>query len=231
MSAELLSFIVSALALLISAATAWLTLFRRGSVRMTQPTTIFFGPDGYRGPAKVFLRTLLYSTAERGHIIENMFLRLRRRDEVQSFNIWIHGDTALARGSGLYVGRSGVSCNHHFVLPRDSSSYSFGAGEYILEVFASVLGRKGSLLLSRQTLHLTEEQARAMGQVDAGVFFDWAPDEERYYSHMDRNRTAELNALLSRQVRLPDNAVEFLASRPNQSAAGDRGPAIPPPQD
>ena len=58
-----LSFIIACLALAVSAATAWLTFFRRGSLVMTQPTTVFLGPDGagFDGQKKkVYLRTLLY---------------------------------------------------------------------------------------------------------------------------------------------------------------------------
>jgi len=42
---------ISGLALAVSGITAWLTLFSPGSLRMTQPTVVFFGPDG--GPAGV----------------------------------------------------------------------------------------------------------------------------------------------------------------------------------
>lgn len=64
---------ISLLALTISSATAWLTLFRRGTVRMSQPTVIFFGPDQPRvssteAPPKVYLRTLLFSTSKRGRV-------------------------------------------------------------------------------------------------------------------------------------------------------------------
>jgi hypothetical protein len=38
--------IISCLALFISGLTAWLTLLRKGTVRMTQPTVVYFGPDG-----------------------------------------------------------------------------------------------------------------------------------------------------------------------------------------
>jgi hypothetical protein len=37
---------ISLLALSISGATAWLTLFKKGKLLMKQPTSIFFGPDG-----------------------------------------------------------------------------------------------------------------------------------------------------------------------------------------
>jgi hypothetical protein len=39
------AIVISLLSLLVSVTTAWLTLFRRGTVKMTQPTMIYFGPD------------------------------------------------------------------------------------------------------------------------------------------------------------------------------------------
>src|SRR2546421_7307666 len=107
---EGISIIISVSALAVSVTTAWLTLLRRGTIRMTQPTLVFFGPDGVAGDPKVFLRTLLYSTAKRGQIVENMFLKLRRHESAQTFNIWVYGDGPLARGSGLFVGDNGGAC-------------------------------------------------------------------------------------------------------------------------
>ena len=107
-----ISVVVSTLALTISMVTAWLTLFRRGTVRMTRPTAIYFGADGSVDPSpKVYLRTLLYSTAKRGQIVESMFVKLRRGESIQTFNIWAYGEASLARGSGLYVGENGVTCD------------------------------------------------------------------------------------------------------------------------
>jgi hypothetical protein len=65
--ADPVSMTISVLSLAMSSVTAWLTLFRRGTVRMTQPTVIYSGPDSPRGdnptPApKVYLRSLLFST-------------------------------------------------------------------------------------------------------------------------------------------------------------------------
>lgn len=105
---QTISIVVSVLALAISVATAWLTLFRRGTVRMTQPTTIYFGADASASPSpKVYLRTLLYSTAKRGQIIESMFVKLRRGESIQTFNIW--GYTEKARwpvGAGCTLGKT-----------------------------------------------------------------------------------------------------------------------------
>jgi hypothetical protein len=85
-----IAIVISFLALIVSAMTAWLTLFRIGTLRMTRPTVIFFGPDGPPRQAdglKIFLRTLLYSTAKRAQIVEGMYVRLRRGESVQTFNI------------------------------------------------------------------------------------------------------------------------------------------------
>ncbi len=88
---ELFATIISATALIVSTTTAWLTLFRRGDVQMTQPTVIFFGPDGgtpQRDPKpKVFLRTLLFATSKRGRVVESIHVRLSRGETRQNFNI------------------------------------------------------------------------------------------------------------------------------------------------
>jgi hypothetical protein len=124
--------IISCVSLAISAVIAWLTFFQRGRIKMTQPTVVFFGPDGVDGRPKVFLRTLLFSTARRGQIVESMYIRLRRMETTQNFSIWVYGDktTALVRGSGLFVGYEGVGTNHHFLLDENTKGYEFLAGEY-----------------------------------------------------------------------------------------------------
>ncbi len=142
---------------------------------MTQPTLVFFGPDGSAGGPKVFLRTLLYSTAKRGQIIENMFVKLRRRESVQTFNIWVYGDGPLARGSGLFVGDNGIACNHHFLLPKDGTNFKWLAGDYVVETYATLIGRKESLLLCKILLALTDQQAAAMETGFAGTSGDMVP--------------------------------------------------------
>jgi hypothetical protein len=131
--ADPLSITISALALGVSSVTAWLTLFRRGTVKMTQPTVIYFGPDAPRSrnvppPPKVYLRTLLFSTSKRGRVIESMHVTLSRNETRQNFNIWVYGDERLVRGSGLFVGETGVEANHHFLTPKDGASFRFVGG-------------------------------------------------------------------------------------------------------
>ena len=70
-----ISIYISVLSLCISLTTAWLTLFRRGRLLMTRPNIVFFGFDDVpKTTAKIFLRTLLYSTAVRGQVVEGMFV-------------------------------------------------------------------------------------------------------------------------------------------------------------
>ena len=186
-SMEPVSAGLSLAALAVSLTNAYLTLLRRGTVRMTQPTTVFFGPDGSANDTaapKVYLRTLLYSTAKRGQIVESMFIKLRRGESVQTFNIWVHGEHSLVRGSGLYVGENGVVCNHHFLLPADGTRFEFLPGEYKVEVYASLVGRAKALLLATVKLTVAERVAAELQDNQSGAYFDWGPDSQRYHAHV-----------------------------------------------
>jgi hypothetical protein len=44
-----------------------------------------------------------------------MYVALSRNETRQNFNIWVYGaEKKLVRGSGLFVGETGVEANHHF---------------------------------------------------------------------------------------------------------------------
>lgn len=187
------SITISILALAVSATTAWLTLFRRGRVSMTQPTVIFFGPDSPHprenvALPKVYLRMLLFSTAKRGRIIESMHVSLARNEMHQNFNIWVYGDEHLVRGSGLFIGETGVSANHHFLAPKDGSTFRFNAGRYRLDVYARLLGDQKSTLLFSQELEITAADASSLQEPGTGLYFDWGPDSSRYIPHVDKRQ-------------------------------------------
>jgi hypothetical protein len=178
-----ISIAISAVALAISLLTAWMTLFRRGTVRMTRPAVLFFGPDD-RNHCKVFLRTLLISTGQRGRIIENMYVVLTRGDKQQPFNIWVYGHKENVRGSGVFVGNTGVEANHHF-LPPDDAGFAFEKGHYRVDVYAHLLGSRHRHLLFSCQLMLTSEQEQLIKRENAGLYFDWLADEDRYAPHID----------------------------------------------
>ncbi|MGP8214846.1 MAG: hypothetical protein ACLQQ4_04720 [Bacteroidia bacterium] len=182
-----ISIIIALIALLISSLTFWLTRIRKGTVKMTRPTIIFFGPDGGgEKHNKVFIRTLLYSTSDRGQYVQNMFIRLQRGESVQNFNVWVYDDKGLVRGSGLFVNKNGIACNHHFLLPKDGSNYSFLSGDYILQVYVETVD-ESPMMIFEQKLHLPKEFQEEMTTKKAGTYFDWAPNNQNYYSHVDNN--------------------------------------------
>jgi hypothetical protein len=102
---EVISILISVIALLVSLITLWLAQFQKGTIKMTRPTLIFFGFDASGKELKIFIRTLLYSTSERGQYIENMYIKLSRGKMAQDFNIWAYGDHKIIRGSGLFIGK------------------------------------------------------------------------------------------------------------------------------
>lgn len=194
--ADPISVAISGVALAISATSAWLTLLRRGAVKMTQPTVIFFGPDRSRSKAeqpqpKVYLRTLLFSTSKRGRVIESMHVALSRNERRQNFNIWVYGEDRLVRGSGLFVGEIGVAANHHFLAPRDSTVFRFEEGHYRLDVYAHLLGDRGATLLFSQVLDVSAALAEQLREPTAGLYFDWGPDSSRYLSHVERREPGQ----------------------------------------
>ena len=186
---QVLAITVSIFALTISALTAWWTLFRRGTVKMTRPSVIFFGPDGgskNEREQKIYLRALLCSTSQRGRIIEAMYVSLRRNESKQNFSIWVYGGEHLVRGSGLYVGESGVSASHHFLLPKDTSPFIFAEGIYSIDIFAKLVGDQQTLRLFSEQLTVDKTAANALMNEDCGLYFDWGPDAGRYIAHIDK---------------------------------------------
>ena len=185
---EAISISVSIAAFAISAVTAWLTLFRQGTVRMTQPTIIYFGYDksafrpSAHTDAKVFLRTLLYATSKRGRVIENMFVRVHRAETSQTFSFWAYDEhSKLERGSGLFIGENGVAYNHHFVLPSDGTAFHFLPGEYRVEVFASLVGDINVRKLHSVQVTIPQQYAESLTPPDGEILFDWLPEAKCYY--------------------------------------------------
>jgi len=190
---------ISLLALAVSTLTAWFTLLRKGKIVMTRPTVIYFGPDGGvhpgRPPEKVYFRTLLYSTGKRGCLIENMFVRLRRGESQQNFNIWVYGDKDLHRGSGLFVPETGIATNHHFVLPANGT-FEFNVGLYDLEVFVTEPGSCKFRSLYKLDLEITYEIYQKLIQPSHGLYFDWGPNAARYFAHVRPLPRSDMPAFL-----------------------------------
>ena len=197
---SIVSLVISGVSLSVATATAWVTVWRRGSVRMAQPPTIYFGPDGARERhPKVFVRALLYATAARGRIVEGMFARLTRGDSSQTFSVWVcgAGRSSLGRGVGFAVRADGVALDHHFLLPHDGTTYSFLAGNYRIELFAVLVGQSRPLELRSVELTVGESQAAELcGDPTSGLYFDWSPETGRYHGHIDHAKLPESPPML-----------------------------------
>lgn len=161
---------------------------------MTRPSVVFFGFDTVpRETAKVFLRCLLYSTAVRGNVVESMFAKIRVGGSERVFAFWGYGEAnKLSPGSGLFVGQTGVSLNHHFVLSVHETPYVFLAGRYAVEIFAHPVGAKAPKQLMALTISLTEAQAASL-RAGEGILFELDPVTGVYLGH---SRSREPPALL-----------------------------------
>lgn len=171
--------LISVVSLLLSVTVAWLTLLRRGNLGMTQPMLIGFLYENEQ--PKIFFRAMLYATGKRGHIVEALYVKVRHADSTQTFSFWMYGETKeLKIGSGLRVGDDGVSFNHHFLPPKDASSFKFPVGEYAIDAYARILNRNAPVLLSTVRLTLSSELAAGLCDRTNGVLFTWSPDSQDY---------------------------------------------------
>ncbi len=182
------SVIISLMSFAVSAWTMYFAWVKKGDLRMTQPTLVFFGFDtSPKFTAKIYLRALLYSTAAKGQVIEGMYAKLLCDGAERTFSFWGHGEIGqLTPGSGMYVGQAGVATNHHFVLPANQPKYEFVTGDYSVEVFARLVGNPTPIKLSTITLAVDGQEAAALRDRD-GVLFELQPETGTYIGgFMDR---------------------------------------------
>ncbi len=174
---EMISIPISIVSLAISVGTFWLAFLRRGRLAMTMPTIVFFGHDMTpKVTPKVFLRTLLYSTAAQGQMVEGMYVQVLRNGLARTFSFWGYGETEkLSAGSGLHISRTGLAANHHFVLSVHEDEYRFEAGDYTITVYARVVGRRKPLKLSTIDVSLDADLAAEIAG-HRGVLFERSLD-------------------------------------------------------
>lgn len=108
-------------------------------------------------------------------------LRRYRRD-LQYLGLW--RQYRPVRGSGLFVGETGVEASHHFLLPEAGDPFHFIAGVYQLEVHARVLGENESRMLFASELDVSANESDLIGDQGSGLYFDWDPDEKFYTHHL-----------------------------------------------
>ncbi len=186
MSTEL---IISILAFLVSVITLWLTYFHRGTVKMTRPQFFALIPEDspFDGWIKFFMRGLVFSTGQRGRIIEKMYVILKHKDKALPFHYWMYGDTdRLAIGSGIFVDHEGLAANHHFAPTGTVSAHDFTSGKFIVEVNAQLLGDGAAIRLFDFEFVISEEEVSAIRtSKDRAVYFTWDEEKKAYKSRID----------------------------------------------
>ncbi|MFS8050869.1 hypothetical protein [Rhizobium sp. BR 314] len=150
---------------------------------MTTPTIIFFGFDQTpKTTPKVFLRTLLYSTSARGQIVEGMYATLHHEDTERVFSFWGYGEAdKLTPGSGLYVSKTGMAANHHFVMSMLADDFEFKPGDYTITVHAHLAHRPNATEIGRFQLALSGDLAAVLHD-QGGVLFERQIDGQ-YQGH------------------------------------------------
>jgi hypothetical protein len=140
------------------------------------------GQNGNDNP-KIFIRTLLYSTAHLGRYLQNMYIKVHMNGANQNFNIWAYGDDKIVRGSGLFISKTGHSSYHHFLLPNEIANFDFAPGEYKIEIFIEVVNRSPKKIFEER-ITLSEQQSKEL-RMGKAIYYDWAPDSQSYIGHSD----------------------------------------------
>ncbi|MCB4362513.1 hypothetical protein KIH07_02130 [Hydrogenophaga taeniospiralis] len=194
--------IVSVVALAVSLFTLWFTALRRGTVRSTHPSFIAIRYDfvGKKAPqAKIFFRSLLYSTGKRGQVVESLFLRVREGSRQVEFSFWGLGDKDLIRGSGLFVPETGVATNHHFNPIDAETLFLFSGGTYSLELVAKLVGRESPVSLWRVAIEVPAEVFGPTIARERAIFYSWSPEQSSYVASSE-SRSGSVHALSDPQA-------------------------------
>lgn len=173
--------------------TLWAMQFRRGRLKMTQPSLICLRRELPLATPKIFLRTLLFATAAKGRVVENMYLRVRQPVGTYVFDFWGYGESEkLTLGSGLFVGQTGIAYNHHFNPRMGSADFLFCAGDYDIEVFATVVGGKQAEKLMELHFTILGEQAGELLQImDRELWLFWNAESRNYEGRIERRPRLE----------------------------------------
>lgn len=192
-----ISPVVSLIALAVSLFTLWFTILRRGIVRSTHPSFVAFRYDFVEKSvpqAKIFFRSLLFSTGKRGQVIESLFLRVREGSRQAEFSFWGYGDKDLVRGSGLFVPETGIATNHHFNPVDSETLFLFSQGSYSLELVAKLVGRERLVSLWNVTLEMPAGVFGFTIARETAVFYSWSPEQRCYIASIEK-RSGSVHAL------------------------------------
>lgn len=188
MATDSIAIIISTASLLLSIITLWITQFRHGRLKMTQPTLLCLKRETPSNLPKIFLRSLLFTTGPQGHVVEAMYLNVHQPAGEFTFDFWGHTEGGkLTLGSGLFVGPGGSANDHHFNLHRGSEHFLFADGDYKIEVFAVIAGHSSPHKLADLAFTIDGQQAAELIQItDMELYLQWDARTRQYEGHTER---------------------------------------------
>lgn len=75
---------------------------------------------------------------------------------------------------------------HHFLLPEAGTGFKLEAGEYTVHLYAKKADASSAQELMSVTLQVSESHANELKNGDAGIYFDWEPEQQIYQTYIDR---------------------------------------------
>jgi hypothetical protein len=95
----------------------------------------------------------------------------------------------------VHVSQEGVTGDHHFLLPEDGEGFQWGPGDYAVEIFGTIVGRRGMHRFWRLEVKLSEP----VNEAGDCVFFDWQPAQRVYKPRILRR---EIPIHMLRQMKI-----------------------------
>jgi len=90
-----------------------------------------------------------------------MYLNVRQDYGTHTFDFWGHTESGkLTLGSGLFLGSTGIASDHHFNPREGLENFVYGGGDYLIEVFATVVGRPKPEKLTGIDVHSSKPTSR-----------------------------------------------------------------------
>jgi len=156
----MISQIVSIIALFVSLFTAWFTIFRRGRVRSTQPSFVAFRYDfvGQQRPlAKIFLRTMLFSTGKRVGSSRPYFFAFAKDRARRSFRFGATETRSLFAAAACSYPKAASSPIITPIHCMRTVAFRFSQGTYNLELALKLVGRKHLISVWTADLEIPSE--------------------------------------------------------------------------
>lgn len=200
---DLVALFIASAALGLSFWNFWNAEYRQGKLLLSRPTIFFFGWDRHDmdDKPKIMFRSALFSTASKGLIVENLYLKVRLGSSEWVFPFWGYDDgSGMVRGSGIHIGREGQIAYHHFNPIAELDDFSFESGEYHIDVVASIFGSRQDTVLGTYKFVLEKgyETNRLMAH-EVGTLWTWLPNES-VYSAESSPRTSDGKYSASEQI-------------------------------